>query len=107
MFRFPIHPMISIAFKRGKSGNQNIPWPHKSYLNSATPEILYLSDMKYNEMTVEIQYNGQQVAQINKDKGVDKIEIHIYSKYVTPEFVSELKLPGCDFLEPLNIARKT
>jgi hypothetical protein len=28
MFRFPIHPMISIALKRGKSGSQNIPWPH-------------------------------------------------------------------------------
>ncbi|MHC5609912.1 MAG: hypothetical protein ACYTXA_02460 [Nostoc sp.] len=38
-------------------------------------EILYLSDLKYNEMTIEIQYKGQQVAQINKDKGIDKMEI--------------------------------
>jgi hypothetical protein len=30
--------MISIALKRGKSGSQNIPLPHKSYLNSATPQ---------------------------------------------------------------------
>ncbi|MEH2023800.1 hypothetical protein [Nostoc sp.] len=67
-------------------------------------EILYLSDLKYNEMTVEIQYKGQQVAQINKDKGVDKMEIDIYSEYVTPDFSSELKFPLSDFLEAINIA---
>ncbi|ODG99330.1 hypothetical protein A4S05_38085 [Nostoc sp. KVJ20] len=67
-------------------------------------EILYLSDLKYNEMTVEIQYKGQQVAQINKDKGVEKMEIDIYSEYVTPDFLSELKLPLGDFLEAINIA---
>jgi hypothetical protein len=66
--------------------------------------ILYLSDLKYNEMTVEIQYNGQQVAQINKEKGVDKMEINIYSEYVTPDFLSELKFPLSDFLEAINIA---
>lgn len=67
-------------------------------------EILYLSDLKYNEMTVEIQYKGQQVAQINKDKGVDNMEIDIYSKYVTPDFFSELKFPLSEFLEAINIA---
>ncbi|MEH2294028.1 hypothetical protein [Nostoc sp.] len=67
-------------------------------------EILYLSDLKYNKMTIEIQYNGQQVAQINKDKGVEKMEIDIYSEYVTPDFLSELKFPLRDFLEAINIA---
>jgi hypothetical protein len=60
-------------------------------------EILYFSDLKYNEMTVEIQYKGQQVAQINKDKGVDKMEIDIYSE-------SEFKFQISDFLEAINIA---
>ncbi|MFB8798291.1 MAG: hypothetical protein U7126_29615 [Microcoleus sp.] len=69
-------------------------------------EILYLSDIKYDEMTVEIQYKGQQVAQINKDKGVDRMEIDIYSEYVTPDFVSELKFPLSDFLEAINVASK-
>jgi hypothetical protein len=67
-------------------------------------EIIYLSDMKYNEMTVEIQYKGQQVAQINKDKGIDEREIEIYSEYVTPEFVWKLKFPMSDFLEAISIA---
>ena len=41
-------------------------------------EILYFSDLSYEGMTVEIQYQGQQVAQINKEKGVENMEIDIY-----------------------------
>ncbi|MCC3411207.1 MULTISPECIES: hypothetical protein [unclassified Microcoleus] len=67
-------------------------------------EIIYLSDIKYNEMTVEIQYKGQQVAQINKDKSVEKMEIDIYSQYVHPDFLAELKFPLSEFLEAINIA---
>ncbi|BAY82088.1 hypothetical protein NIES267_15660 [Calothrix parasitica NIES-267] len=66
-------------------------------------EILYLSYLDDKGMTVEIQYQGQQVAQINKEKGVDNMEIEIYSQYVYPDFISELKFPLKDFLEALNI----
>ena len=69
-------------------------------------EILYFSDLSYEGMTVEIQYQGQQVVQINKDKGVDNMEIDIYSQYVHPDFISELKFPLNDFLEALDVARK-
>ncbi|TYQ30927.1 hypothetical protein [Pseudanabaena sp. UWO310] len=67
-------------------------------------EIIYLSDLKYNEMTVELQYKGQQVAQINKDKGSDQMEIDIYSEYVIPDFLTDLKFPLKDFLEAINMA---
>ena len=69
-------------------------------------EILYLSYLDDEGMTVEIQYQGQQVAQINKEKGVDNMEIDIYSQYVHPDFISELKFPLNDFLEALDVARK-
>lgn len=67
-------------------------------------EIIYVSDVNYQEMTVEIKYEGQQVAQINKDKGVERMEIEIYSEYVQLDFVSELKFPLGDFLEALHKA---
>lgn len=57
-------------------------------------------------MTVEIQYKGQQVAQINKDKGVDRMEIDIYSQYINPNYFSELKFPLDDFLEAVDKARE-
>ena len=69
-------------------------------------EILYFSDLSYEGMTVEIQYKGQQVAQINKDKGVEQMEIDIYSQYVHPDFLSELKFSLDDFLEALDTARE-
>ncbi|MBV6624099.1 MAG: hypothetical protein KI793_14365 [Rivularia sp. (in: Bacteria)] len=69
-------------------------------------EILYFSDLSYEGMTVEIQYKGQQVAQINKDKGVEQMEIDIYSQYVHPDFLSELKFPLNDFLEAVDKARE-
>jgi hypothetical protein len=68
-------------------------------------EILYLSDPRYEESNVEIQYKGQQVALLIKDKGVDKIEMEIYSQYVLPDFVSELKFPLLDFLEAIEEAK--
>ena len=34
------------------------------------------------------------------------MEIDIYSQYVHPDFISELKFPLNDFLEALNVARK-
>ncbi len=67
-------------------------------------EILYLSDLKYDEMTVEIQYKGKQVAQLNKDKGINNIEIPIYSEYVILEYLSDLKFPINDFLEAIERA---
>ncbi|WP_414624002.1 hypothetical protein [Calothrix sp. CCY 0018] len=68
--------------------------------------ILYFSDLNYEGMTVEIQYKGQQVAQINKEKGVEEMEIDIYSQYVHPDFLSELKFPLNDFLEAVDKARE-
>lgn len=56
-------------------------------------EILYLSYLSYESMSVEIQYKGQQVAQINNDIGVEHMEIEIYSQYVHPDFLSKLKFP--------------
>lgn len=67
-------------------------------------EIIYVSDLSYEKMTVEIQYNGQQVAQINKDKGIKQMEIEVYSQYVHRDFLSELKFPLTDFLEALDKA---
>lgn len=38
-------------------------------------EILRYSDEKYEELTVEIDYQGEIIAQINQDKGENQLEI--------------------------------
>ena len=38
-------------------------------------EIDFVSDNKYENITVEISYKKQILCQLNKDSGIDKIEI--------------------------------
>lgn len=42
-------------------------------------EIVFLSDSRYEEITVEISYRDQILCQLNKDKGPDNIEIEFFS----------------------------
>lgn len=42
-------------------------------------EVDFVSDSRYEELTAEISYKGQILCQLNKDKGIDSIEIEFFS----------------------------
>ena len=42
-------------------------------------EIDFVSDNKYENITVEISYKKQILCQLNKDSGADKIEIEFFN----------------------------
>ena len=67
-------------------------------------EILRYSDLNYEEMTAEIQYKGEQVAQINMDKGLDNLEMEIFTEFVQSAFKPIFQLD--DFLEAVSEAKK-
>lgn len=67
-------------------------------------EILRFSDLTYEEITVEIQYQGEQIAQINQDKGIDKLELEILTDYIKSDFVPKFMLS--DFLVAIKEAQK-
>ncbi|MBW4504987.1 MAG: hypothetical protein KME64_00475 [Scytonematopsis contorta HA4267-MV1] len=67
-------------------------------------EILRFSDAKYEELTAEVQYKGEAIAQVNKDKGIDMLEIEIFNLYAQPDYVPKFLLS--DFLYALNEAKK-
>ena len=67
-------------------------------------EILRFSDTRYEEITVEIQYRGEAILQINKDLGIDKLEIELLSAFVQDSFYPKFKLS--DFLTVIDEARK-
>jgi hypothetical protein len=67
-------------------------------------EILRFSDMSFEEMTVEIQFNGEQIAQLNKDKGFDEIEIELLKDFLDPNFIPKFRL--VDYLTALNEAKR-
>ena len=67
-------------------------------------EILAFSDLNYDQITVEIQHGGEQIAQINKDKGIQFMEIELLLDCIdessTPKFLLD------DFLAALSEAKK-
>ncbi len=67
-------------------------------------EILRYSDLSYEEMTAEIQYKGEQIAQINMDDGPNNLEMEIFTEFVSSDF--KLKFQLNDFLEAISEAKK-
>lgn len=67
-------------------------------------EILRYSDLNYEQMTADIQYDGEQIAQINMDGGVNNLEIEIFTEFNKPDFKPKFKL--IEFLEALEEAKK-
>jgi hypothetical protein len=66
-------------------------------------KIVRYSDLKYERMTVEIEYKDEPIAQINQDKGVEFLEVEIYTDYVEKV---QLKFLLSDFLEALEMAKR-
>jgi len=62
------------------------------------------SDLTYEKMTVEIQYKGEQIAQINMDKGLDNLEMEIFTEFIGSNYKPKFLLG--DFLEAVNEAKR-
>lgn len=53
-------------------------------------------------MTAEIQYKGEQIAQINMDNGLDNLEMELFTEFIKPNFKPVFRVD--DFLEAMNAA---
>lgn len=68
-------------------------------------EIDFVSDNKYENITVEISYKKQILCQLNKDNGADKIEIEFFNdSWCLSENVKHKFLLD-DFITILNTAK--
>ncbi|ECA5251942.1 hypothetical protein MUZ84_004682 [Salmonella enterica] len=65
-------------------------------------EVDFFSDSRYEELTAEISYKGQILCQLNKDKGVDSIEIEFFSDSRILAETVVMKFPVDDFLKVLE-----
>jgi len=61
------------------------------------------SDLDYEEMVSYISFENHQIAIITQEKGIDNMEIEIFS----PEEMHSWKLPMDDFVETILFAKKT
>ncbi|AXF61880.1 hypothetical protein DVA43_21235 [Leclercia sp. W6] len=64
-------------------------------------EVDFFSDSRYEELTAEISYRGQILCQLNKDKGIDSIEIEFFSDSRILSEAVEMKFQVDDFLKIL------
>lgn len=61
-------------------------------------EILRFSDVAFVEITAEIQYRRQTVAQLNLDKGIEEMEIEFFTE-------SYSRFDLADLLEAIEVAK--
>lgn len=64
-------------------------------------EVDFFSDSRYEELTAEISYRGQILCQLNKDKGIDSVEVEFFSDSRILSEAVEMKFPLDDFLKIL------
>ncbi|CAD5358828.1 hypothetical protein [Enterobacter cancerogenus] len=64
-------------------------------------EVDFFSDSRYEELRAEIYFKGQILCQLNKDKGIDSIEIELFSDSRILSEAVEMKFPVNDFLKIL------
>lgn len=64
-------------------------------------EITFFSDSRYEEITVEITYKEQILCQLNKDKGIDNIEIEFFSDAKLLSEQNAMKFQLNEFLQIL------
>ncbi|WP_239375173.1 hypothetical protein [Snodgrassella gandavensis] len=69
-------------------------------------QIDYFSDSKYEYLTIEISFKGQLLCQLNKDKGVDNIEIEFFYDFRLLEEETIFKFPLEEFLDVLNLVKQ-
>lgn len=67
-------------------------------------ELARFSDLNYEEMTVEIRFNGVPLAQLSRDRGVGMQDLEIPSRF-SPEGAS-FTFPVDAFILALNEAKK-
>jgi hypothetical protein len=66
--------------------------------------IAAFSDDRYDEMTVEIQYDGEQIAQLNMDRGAEAVEVQLLGPpFVSGEFEQRFMLD--EFVEALSLGK--
>lgn len=66
-------------------------------------EIAAFSDLDYEGMTVEIRYQGNPVAQLSKDKGMENCEIAIPSRFSPVD--AKFSFPVDDFVDAIKSAK--
>lgn len=73
---------------------------------SSNFQIDFFSDSKYEDITIEISYNGQLICQLNKDNGINNVEIEFFQDMRLLNQDVTLKFSLDKFMSILNEAKQ-
>ncbi|MDF7675791.1 hypothetical protein PT286_03460 [Neisseriaceae bacterium ESL0693] len=69
-------------------------------------QIDFFSDVKYEDITIEISFKGQLLCQFNKDNGIDNIEVEFFHDMRLSGQNVRLQFTLNEFMNILNEARQ-
>lgn len=64
----------------------------------------YFSDSEYEDLTIEISFDGQILCQINQDKGKNNLEIEFFHQYYLEKKEHKFKFLLKDFMSVIDEA---
>lgn len=67
-------------------------------------EVEICSDLDYEEMVADVSYENHTIAMITQEKGIDNMEIEIFSP---EQEIKSWKFPLDDFIKIIEFAKKT
>ena len=79
-------------------------WSHN--MNNSGIELLLSSDCDYEELTVEMYYDGKFIALLNQDNGLDNLRIEFPTSEVTDETLVLRKMDLAILEQALILAKK-
>lgn len=68
-------------------------------------EIVFISDIRFEFLAVEVYFHGYRVLQLNREKGIDNIEIEFLLDLQSVPNDIDIKFLLAEFNEVLNIAK--
>ncbi len=66
-------------------------------------ELFFSSPLDHEHLTVEIQLDRERIAEVNREKGMEHLEVELFGREIDHGFIA--KLPLDDFLKALLEAR--
>lgn len=75
-------------------------------MNNSGIELLLSSDCDYEELTVEMYYNGKFIALLNQDNGLDNLRIEFPTSAVADETLVLRKMDLAILEQALILAKK-
>ena len=69
-------------------------------------ELIYIDQLEYDSLLIQIEYKGQIVCRVDKENGNDAMQIHLFPDLYIEKEKETIKCPLDEFLEVISFAKE-